>query len=419
MKFESFVAMRYLRAKRKQAFIGVISLITFLGITVGVAALNLGLSVHNGMRQAFLTSLIGDTGILNIDDGRWERSGFDLSQVREMVGALEKIPSVENISYIRQEFCFLTTPTKRAAPAQLFGIVPDQEVKISPFLQTMQEGTWQNLQNEVDSRPALLLGVDLARRLGVHEGDILQLTFLRMANPSFLMQSAKLKQKTFVVGGIFQTGAREIDEYRAYLDIEVLFQQLNAAEVHTLQIKLEGVDLLDATKTVVRNLPEIPEYARVYDLRDANEGLLHALQLEKWGTTLIIGLIIIVAALNLVSALIMLVMEKHRDIGIFRAMGATRRMLVFIFVRQGMFLSVMGTLAGTVLGVLLALLADHYQWIQLDRNVYEVLRYLPFKIKLLEVFSVAAGSLAISLLSSLYPAFQAASLDPVEALRYE
>lgn len=420
MKLEKFIARRYLKAKRKQAFIGVISIFTFLGITVGVAALNLSLAVHNGMRKAFLESLIGETGLIYIDDGRWEEGGFTLPEVNDMVQALGLVKSVEHISFIHREYGLITTSSRRSAPTQFFGIVPQDEVKLSPHLEEMVEGNWESLEPQEDQiRPGIALGRDLARRLGVGVGDTVQVTFLRMSSPSLLTQNNRLKQRTFQVAGIYQTGSSDIDGLRTYIDLGVLAEQLEKPTVQVIQVKLKGTDLLDASKTIVRSLPEIPPYARVYDLRDANQSLLGALALEKWGTTLIISLIIMVAALNLISALIMLIMEKNRDIGIMRAMGATRRMIIGIFLRQGMSLSVLGTVCGTILGVVLAILADHFQIIELNRDVYEVLKYLPFKLDSFEIGAIAVGSLAISFLSSLYPAYQAASLDPVEALRYE
>lgn len=419
MALEGFIARRYLRAKRKQAFIGVISLITLLGITVGVAALNLGLAVHNGIRQEFLTSLIGETGILYIDRG-WQNEGFTLDEIRALLEQLEELPQVAQASYSRQEFSFLTHVGRRSAPAQLYGIMAEQEAQISPFLADLQSGSLELLPSRSEGdRPGLLLGCDLARRLGAQVGDVLRVTFLRPSSPSLLMHTARLRQKTYRVAGTFQTGSSEIDQYRAYLDLGELMAQLDEASVQTVQVKLASVDQLDGVKAQVRAMPGLPAGARIFDLREANLELLRALELEKWGTTLIISLIILIVALNLVSALTMLVMEKHRDIGVLMAMGARRQMIIRIFLIQGMTLSFWGTTLGTLVGVALAQAADHYRWIELKRSVYEVLGYLPFAVDWRETLLVAVGSLAISLLASIYPARQAASLDPVEALRYD
>lgn len=425
VKFASFVARRYLRAKRKQAFIGVISIITLVGITLGVAALNISLAVHNGMRHAFLQSLVGDTGQLFITTRSAENRDFTRQEQSKILNLVKEMPSVAAVSLQRQEYCLLTSTEKRSVPAQIKGVIPDDDLLASGHLQQLvagdARGLNQGLSGEVGPhhRPGIVLGYDLAAKLGLRPGDPVRVTFPRLSSPSLTLSQVRLKQRQFEVVGIFRTGSSELDGFHAYVHLEVLFEMFQTTTVHSIQVRLKSLTQLDRAKADLRTNPHLPDTARVLDLRDLNQGLLHALTLEKWGSTLIISLIIMIAALNMVSALIMLVMEKHRDIGILKALGASRRMLMSIFVRQGLYLSWVGTLLGTLLGVTLSLWADSTQILKLDREVYEVLNYLPFEVHAMEVLGVALGSIAISLLSTLYPSYQAASLDPVEALRYE
>ncbi len=420
MTFSAYIAKRYLRAKRKQAFIGVISLITLLGITLGVAALNIGLSVHNGMRSAFLRSLIGSTGLLSITHVDWTAPGFAKEDIRTISQLLENIDSVAAISYQVSEWALLTRGQQMIAPAQIKGIIPDDELLVNESLQEMVLGSLGFLeQRPTSTRPGIVLGYDLAGKLGVTTGDVLRVMVPKVSSPSLALNRGSLKQKTFEVVAIFRTGSSDLDRLSAYVLLEEYMSLLGTTQISQIQVKLKDVRTLDATKSLLRRHPDMPFNARVIDLRDINVGLLDALKLEKWGTTLIISLIMMIVALNMISALIMLVMEKHRDIGILKAMGASKRMILTIFVRQGLTLSLWGTLSGSLLGVGLATWADRTKLLKVNSDVYEVLNYLPFEINPWEVAVVAAGSLIIALFSSFYPAWQAASLDAAEALRYE
>ncbi|MCB1044384.1 MAG: ABC transporter permease [Acidobacteria bacterium] len=419
MRFAPFVARRYLKAKRKQAFIGVISLVTTLGIILGVAALNIGLSVHNGMRSAFLRSLIGSTGLLTVTHIDWSEPGFDSADLEAIAQVLDEVRSVEAISFQVSEWSLITRGQQMVAPAQVKGIVPDQESKVNESLGHFVLGQLEELERSDLERPGIVLGYDLAGKLGVTQGDMVRLMVPKIASPSLTMRAGNLKQKAFEVVGIFRTGSSDLDQMSAYVLIESFMSLMGTDRIGQIQIKLKDIRTLDATKTYLRSHPDMPVSARVIDLRDINAGLLHALTLEKWGTTLIISLIMMIVALNMVSALIMLSMEKHRDIGIMKAMGASRRMILGVFVRHGMTLSVIGTFLGTALGVGLSIWADRTQLLKLDSDVYEVLNYLPFEVHSIEVAAVAIGSLLIAFSASIYPAFQAANLDPVEALRYE
>ena len=422
MRFDAFVANRYLRAKRKQSFIGVISLITLIGITLGVAALNIALSIHNGMRQAFVTSLIGDTGNLYVLANSLVDYGWRPDEVRELNEVIAEVPGVRAVSMMRQEPGVLVSKRRRLTYCKLYGILPESHLQAAPSLRKLESGSLSLLEGRGENqRPGVVLGKDLAENLGVRVGDELRLMVPRLSSPGLGVQRGglRLKEMKVEVVGRFKTGNSQFDETDAYLLLDDLLMLLNTTEIQTILVSFDDLDAMEAGKADLLADPELLPSAAVMDLRDLNQGLLRALGLEKLATTSVISLFILIVALNMVSALTMLVMEKHRDIGIMKAFGTPRAMILRVFLRQGMTLSFYGTVLGTVLGVGLAILADRTRLISLDNNVYEVLSYLPFKVNPAEVVLVAVGSLVISFLTSIYPARQAAAMDPVEALAYE
>ena len=420
MKFESFVAGRYLKAKRKQAFIGVISLITFLGIVLGVMALNLALSIHNGMQDAFISSLVGKTGQFYVLPNRMEENAFSDDDLSELERVFKSLPYYERFSILHSEPAMLVAGKDRMFFGYLKGIDPEVEKEMSSPVNDLVSGSLSSLQSgsqDLKTRPGIILGYDMARKLGLSDDDVVRVFFPRISSPGLGSSKPELKSRKFRVVGIFKSGKSEHDTYNAFVHMDELKRVLNIKGVGIVQVKLKDSHAMDAS---IEDLQKhLPTWARIIDMREVNAKLLKALALEKWGTTLIVSLIILIAGLNMISALIMMVMEKHRDIGIMRAMGASRRQTIGIFLRQGMTLAVRGTVAGTILGVTLAEIADRFKLIRVDNEVYEVLSYLPFQVHFIEVVLVAAISLLIAFLAALYPAYQAGSLDPVEALKYE
>ncbi len=420
MKFDKFVATRYLKAKRKQAFIGVISIITLLGITLGVAALNIALAIHNGMNRAFVESLVGKTGQLFIFSDTPGGRGFPEDDLKQVVSAIEKVDGVQGISLMRVEHGVVVSTRKQMAYVKLNGIVPKDHMRATDTFDKMPSGSVSQLEyRKPGSFPGIILGADLARRLGVATGDYVRVGVPRLSSPGLVSQGFRFRNLKCEVVGIFKTGNSQFDDMDAYLLLDELLTLLNTTRIQTVLVNFDSMESMETGKQWLSTTREMPLFATDADRRDLNLGLLRALKMEKRATTLVISLFILIVALNMVSALTMLVMEKHRDIGIMKSFGTPKKVILRIFIRQGMTLAIRGTILGTILGVGLSVLADSTQLIKLDNNVYEVLNYLPFEVSPMEATLTAIGSLTLSFITCIYPAYQAASLNPVEALKYD
>ena len=405
MNFELFIARRYLTAKRKQAFISVITFISTLGIAIGVMALIIAIALITGFQDDVQDKILGSTAHLMVQHYLGEGLG-DYSRLIEDIKADEEVESVSPIVY---DYVLLTGPYK-TSPGVIRGIDFDLESESAKWLQDLQG----RLPDPEEKVPGILLGHDLALNTGAGIGDM-----VNVITPSFRLSPTALipRQKRYRVTGIFQTGLYEFDNTTALISLDAA-QKLFKLEdkVNLIQIRIR--DIFSAEEVGDRLKDVLPNETYVTTWMEMNKPLFSALKLEKQLLFLTITLIVIVAALNIVATLILMVMDKTREIGILMAMGATAKNIRRIFFFQGAMIGIIGTTAGTVLGLLWNWLANTLQLIKVPVDIYHI-AYVPFRLKFLDLASIIGVALLISLLSTLFPSHRASKIDPVVALKYE
>jgi lipoprotein-releasing system permease protein len=417
MRFELFLAARYLRAKRRQAVVGVVTAISVAGVAAGVAALIIALAITNGMRRDLQDRLLGSSA--HVELMRIEADG--IRDWRPLLDRLRQLPHVTAAAPgIYEEVMVSHGP--RAGFALVKGIIPSQERTVSNLLDTLTSGSTANLNPSSDPNtaasntvPALVLGGDLAEQIGVQVGDQVVVTSPQgELNPVFGLVP---KFQSFRVTGIFHSGFYSYDASWAFTrlaDAQRLFDE---------------PDLLSVISFKVDNLNRAPEIGAEIEQAagkgfmttnwiEQNRELFRALKLEQEVTFIVIALIVIVAALNILIALTMMVMEKTRDIAVMMSFGVDPGQVRRIFLMQGLLISLVGTALGLALGYAAAWAGGHYHFIHLSAEVYSI-DTLPFAPRPIDAVIVSAVSIGMSMLATLYPSSAAASVLPAEALRYE
>jgi lipoprotein-releasing system permease protein len=412
MGFELFISLRYLLAKRRQTFISLITIISIIGVAVGVTALIVVLAVMNGFQADLRTRILGITSHVVIGNFNGAIPNYP-----------EVIPEVEKVKGIVAATPFIYTQVmissgRSSSGAILRGIEPRTAFKVINIQENMIRGNLGDLnppaQGEGASQPGIILGVELANNLGVRQGE-----WVTIISPTgrITPMGQTPRSKLFQVIGIIQSGMYEYDNTLAYIHLEAAQQFLGIGDSVT-GIEVRLTDIYDAKNVseALRNHLGAPYWVR--DWMQMNQSLFAALQLEKVVMFIILTLIILVAAFNIVGSLIMLVMEKTRDIAILKAMGATTASIRKIFVLQGVLIGISGTTLGLIGGFSLCAILKRYKFIELPPEVY-YLSTLPVKMETFDVALIALAAILISLLATLYPSRQAAKLEPSEALRYE
>ncbi len=416
MKFEFYIAMRYLRAKRRQAVVGLVTLISVTGVAAGVAALVVALAITNGMRRDLQDRLLGSTA--HVELMRVESDGMrDWRPLVARMGALPHVSAVAPGLYGQ----VLVSRGPRAGFALIKGVIPAQERTVSDLLGMVTAGSAADLEpvagiiSAADlALPPLVLGKDLAETIGATVGDSVLVT-----SPQGELTPLGLtpQYRRFRVAGIFHSGFYQYDAAMAFLrlsDAQRLFSEPDLISVISFK-----VDDLYQAATVGREIEAAAGKGfQTTNWMEANRELFRALALEKVVTFIIIGLIVLVAALNILIALTMMVMEKTRDIAVMLSFGVLPGQVRRIFLLQGLLISLLGTAAGLVVGYAASWAGAHYHFIHMSAEVYSI-DTLPFAADWKDGVLVSAVSIGVSVLATLYPSSTAARILPAEALRYE
>jgi lipoprotein-releasing system permease protein len=407
MPFELFIALRYLLAPRKQAFISLISIISVVGVAVGVAALVIALALMTGLQGELRDRILGSTSHIYV----WKNAGIE--DYHAEARALLKTAGVEGAAPAILGQALVSTE-RADSPITIKGIDPALEPMVTDLGRSMQSGTVEALTQEDDSgRPGILLGRDLAGKLGVKVGDtVTLLTPQGTLSPMGVLPRSRIAR----VVGVYSLGLLEFDS--AYAFVSLSFAQRLLGKGHPDLIQLRVADIYGAPAIADAIVASSKGEYVAQDWSDINQPLFSALWLEKMAISITIGLIVIVGALNIISSLVLLVMEKSRDIAILKTMGTSSSRIMVIFMTQGSIIGFVGTVIGGALGLALCWTFDRYRLIQIPIDVYQI-SYVPFVVRPFDFAVVIVSALTICFLSTLYPSRQASRLDPVQALRFE
>lgn len=415
MSYELFIAFRYLKSKRKTGFISLISYISIAGVTIGVAALIIVLSVMNGFESEVRSRFIGVDAHVKVRT--FHDKGVDdhvkiMQQIKDTPHVVAMTPYVHKKGLIKSK-TETTGLIIRGIDTQTINLVTDVATSIN--YGDLNVGMVEVESDDGSSRrlPGIVLGFNLADRLMVTVGD--QVILASFEDVTRVGQMPQMMQ--YVVTGYFETGLFEFDDNMAYISIESaqkLFRM--GSKVSGIGIKLDHYENADAVEQILDEKLGYPY--RVLTWFDLNQNLFAWMKIEKWAAFIILSLIIMVAAFNIISTMIMVTMEKTREIGILKSMGATNRSIRRIFTFEGLFVGVLGTVMGCLFGFALCWAQLHYKFFSLPNDVY-IIDWLPILMKWTDFIIIAIAAILITFSAAVYPASRAARLDPVTSIRYE
>lgn len=407
MPYELFVALRYLFAKRKQAFISVISLVSMLGVTVGVMALIIALALMTGLQQGVRDRMLGSSAHVYV---------FRTGGITDYPADVQRLSAVPDVVGVAPALMAQALVSKDGQQAfiTIKGIDPALEPRVTEVAGSLTSGRFEDLDDGGDERlPGILIGHELAGKLGAQIGDAVSVL---TPNGTLSPMGVMPRQRRLTVVGIFQLGLFEFDQAYGFVTLATAGRLAGKVEPDHLELRVRDIYAAPAMADQLSSLDDGAFMAQ--DWADLNRSLFSALWLEKVAISIAIGLIVMVAALNIVASLVLLVMEKSRDIAILKTMGASATSIRRIFMLQGLVIGFVGTGVGTAAGVGIATVMDRMRLIQIPADVYQ-LSYLPFTVVPRDVTLVVLAAIVICFLATIYPSRQAARLDPAEGLRHE
>jgi len=406
MRIEPFIAFRFLRARQKNKFVSLVAILAVGGIAVGVAALIVSLSIMNGFEKEVRSRIIGTTSHINIHSLRndyihdWKPLLHELQNRDDVVAAAPFIYAKMPIAY-----------GGRFDGIMLRGIIPSMEREIGNPESTIIDGRWLSEEPDSTGLPCIVLGRYLAEGLGANPGDTVFIYSLSSPNVSrFTPQITRFK-----VNGVFETGMFDFDAVLAYTNLESAQRLLKIDEAVTgIELRIDNLYEAESAANRIEKDIGFPYYAISWI--EMNKNLFTWMTLEKWGLFLLLTLIVTVAAFNIASTLIMVVLEKTSQIGILRALGATANRIRRIFLIQGLTVGILGTTLGVIIGFTLCFIQKQWAPISLPPDVYPI-PSLPVDMQLLDFLAISFAAIGITLISSVYPAWRASKYSPIDAIR--
>ena len=408
MFLELFLSIRYLRAKRKQAFISVITVISVLGVMIGVMALVVVLSVMNGFRADLMSKILGVKSHLLVLS--YKGAFNDYKRVAGRVGQVEG--AVATTPFIHSQV--MVNRSGNVSGAILRGVHPETAGNVLSIESMIKDGSLSSLESSWDGLPTIIIGNELSKQLGAYPGDI-----LNMISPEGKLtpMGRVPNSQKYKVTAVFDSGMYEYDASMVFVSLKEAQAFLGFGDrVSGLEVKVKDVYKSDKVGLKIQNALGKPYWTK--DWKVMNKSLFSALKLEKFAMFVILTMIVLVGALNIISTLVMVVMEKTRDVAILRAMGASAKSIMTIFMVQALLVGLVGTLAGLASGLGICHLLARYKFISLPSDVYYITT-LPVRVEFWDVCLVSLSAVVISFLATIYPSWHASKLNPVEAIRYE